>query len=168
MTYQQLMMKDLQDLYQAESEQAQQLPQLATQANSEALRAALEEHANETQQQVMRLRQILEMVGESPGGDGEVTPGVRGLVGEAHQKEQQIQDPVLKDLALIAAAQKMEHYEIACYGTARAMANTAGMDEAARLLQTTLEEEEAADKRLTEVAMPIHKQAAQLDPAVAQ
>ena len=168
MNYQQLMIKDLQDLYQAETEHARQLPQLASQASSEALRNALEEHGSETQQQVMRLQQILEMMGESPGGQGEVTPGVQGLVSEAHKKGEQIQDPVMKDLCLIAAAQKMEHYEIACYGTARAMARTAGMEEAAQLLQTTLDEEEAADKRLTDIAMPIHKQVAQAEPALTQ
>ena len=168
MNYQALMIKDLQDLYQAETEQSRQLPQLASQATSEALRAALEEHAAETQQQVTRLQQILEMIGETPGGSGQVTPGVQGLVSEAHQKGEQIQNPGLKDLALIAAAQKMEHYEIACYGTARAMARTAGMDEAARLLQATLDEEEATDRRLTEIALPIHKQVAQGEPAIAQ
>ena len=165
--YQQMIIKDLQNLHAAESEQARQLPQLASEASAEALRTAFEEHATETQQHVMRLRQILEMLGETPGGAGEVTPGVQGLASEAHKKAEQIQDPGLKDLALIAAAQKMEHYEIACYGTARAMARTAGMDDAARLLQTTLEEEEAADKRLTEIAMPIHKQAAQGQPTLA-
>ena len=165
MNYQELMIKDLQDLYQAESEQASQLPHLASQASSEHLRIAIEEHAAETQQQVTRLREILEMMGETPGGQGEVTPGVHGLISEAQNKGEQVSDPLLRDLALIAAAQKMEHYEIACYGTARAMARTAGMDDAARLLQTTLDEEEAADKRLTEIALPIHKQAAQSVPA---
>lgn len=168
MTFQQLMIKDLQDLYQAESEQARQLPQLASQVTSEALRTALEEHVAETQQQILRLQQILEMIGETPGGAGEVTPGVQGLASEARMKAEQVQDPILKDLALIAAAQKMEHYEMACYGTARAMARTAGLDEAAGLLQTTLDEEEAADKRLTEIALPLHKQAAQKEPAIAQ
>src|SRR3954451_19575754 len=86
MNYKELMIKDLQDLYQAESEQATQLPQLATQANSEALRTALEEHAAETRQHVLRLQQILEMIGETPGGQGEVTPGVQGLVSEARNK----------------------------------------------------------------------------------
>src|SRR4051794_14719531 len=104
------MIKDLQDLYQAETEQASQLPHLAAQANSSALRAALEEHASETEQHALRLREILEMIGESPGGDGEVSPGVRGLVSEAQKKGGEAADPVLKDLALIAAAQKMEHY----------------------------------------------------------
>jgi len=166
MNYQQMMIKDLQDLYQAETEQASRLPQLAAAASSEALRTALEEHAAETQQHAVRIQQILEMIGETPGGRGEVTPGVRGLVSEAQQKDEQIDDPAMKDLALIAAAQKMEHYEIACYGTARAMARTAGLDEAARLLQTTLDEEEATDKRLTDIALPIHKQAAQAEPAL--
>lgn len=166
MNYQEMMIKDLQDLFQAESQQAGQLTQLASRANSEALRTALEEHAGETQQQALRLRQVLEMVGETPGGQGEVTPGVHGLADEALKKVEEVSDPLLRDLALIAAAQKMEHYEIACYGTARAMARTAGLDEAARLLQTSLDEEEAADKRLTEVAMPIHKQAAQAEMAM--
>ena len=168
MNYQRLMIKDLQDLYEAETEHARQLPQLAQAATSDALRTALEEHATETQQQVVRLQQILEMMGETHGGQGEVTPGVQGLVSEAQKKLDQIQDPGMRDLALIAAAQKMEHYEIACYGTARAMARTAGIEEAARLLQATLDEEEAADKRLTDVALPIHKQVAQTDPAIAQ
>jgi len=162
------MIKDLQDLYQAETEQASQLPRLAAEANNEGLRAALQEHAQVTQEHAMRLRQILEMIGETPGGEGHVPAGVRGLVTEAQEKDRQVTDPVLRDLALIAAAQKMEHYEMACYGSARVMARTAGMDEAARLLQTTLDEEEAADKRLTEVALPIHKQAAQAEPAIAQ
>lgn len=168
MNYKQLMIKDLQDLYQSESEQASQMPHLASAASSDALKSALQEHAKETEQQLLRLRQILEMLEVSPGGEGEVTPGVRGLVAEALEKTQQMQDPPLKDLALIAAAQKMEHYEMACYGTARAMARTAGLDQAGQLLQTTLEEEESADKRLTEVAMPIHKQAAEQDQTIPQ
>jgi ferritin-like metal-binding protein YciE len=167
-TYQQLMIKDLQDLYQAETEQARQLAQLTSEANSEELRTALQQHASETQQHVLRLQQVLEMIGETPGGAGEVPLGVQGLASEARKKGEQVQDPILKDLALIAAAQKMEHYEIACYGTARAMARTAGMDEAVRLLQTTLDEEEATDKRLTDIAMPLHKQAAQREPAIAK
>ena len=166
MNYHQMMIKDLQDLYQAEIEQARQLPQLASEATDQALRTVLEDHANETQQQILRLRQILEMISVTPGGEGEVSPGVQGLVSEAHKKGEQTPDPILRDLALIAAAQKVEHYEIACYGTARAMAHTAGLDEAARLLQTTLTEEEAADRRLTEVAMPLHKQAAENDPTI--
>jgi ferritin-like metal-binding protein YciE len=161
MNFQQMMIKDLQDLYQAESEHARQLPQIAQQASTPDLRSAFEDHIAETQQQVLRLQQILEMVGETPGGAGEVTPGVQGLVAEAHKKAQEIQDPQMRDLALIAAAQKMEHYEIACYGTARAMARTAGLEEAARLLQETLDEEERADQRLTSIALPLWKQVAQ-------
>ena len=164
MTFQQLMIKDLQDLYQSESEHARQLPKIAEQANSEELRSAFEEHVGQTQQQILRLQQILEMVGESPGGAGEVTPGVQGLVSEAQKKAQEVDDPELRDLALIAAAQKMEHYEIACYGTARAMARTAGMEEAARLLQETLDEEEQIDQRLTSIALPLLKQVAQREP----
>ena len=83
MNYQQLMIKDLQDLYEAETEHARHLPHLAQQATSEVLRTALEEHAGETQQQVVRLQQIFEMIGETHGGQGEVTPGVQGLIAEA-------------------------------------------------------------------------------------
>src|SRR5688572_5281984 len=90
MNFQQMMIKDLQDLYQAESEHARQLPQIAQQANSADLRSALTDHVAETQQQVLRLQQILEMVGETPGGPGEVTPGVQGLVAEAQKKAQEI------------------------------------------------------------------------------
>ena len=165
MNFQQMMIKDLQDLYQAESEHARQLPQIAQQASTPDLRSALEDHVAETQQQVLRLQQILEMVGETPGGAGEVTPGVQGLVAEAQKKAREIEDPQMRDLALIAAAQKMEHYEIACYGTARAMARTAGLDEAARLLQETLDEEERADQRLTSIALPLWKQVAQSQAA---
>jgi ferritin-like metal-binding protein YciE len=165
MPLQQFMIKDLQDLYQAESEQASRLNELASMAEFPQLRAALEDHARETQQQVTRLSQILELVGETPGGAGELPVGVQGLVNEARRKMEQITDAGLRDVALIAAAQKMEHYEIACYGTARAIANTIGLDEAARLLQTTLDEEEAADKRLTQIALILYKQVGQQEPA---
>jgi ferritin-like metal-binding protein YciE len=104
-------------------------------------------------------------MGESPGGAGQVPTGVQGLTREAEQKAEAVQDPGLRDVALIAAAQKMEHYEIACYGTARAMAHTLGLDEAARLLQASLDEEEAADKRLTQIALVLYKQVGQEEPA---
>ncbi len=159
-SFQTMMIRDLQDLYQAESEQSSQLPQLMQHASHPELRDALQEHVQQTQQQITRLQQILSMVGETPGGDGAVTPGVQGLVSEAQKKLAEITEPTLRDLALIAAAQKMEHYEIACYGTARAMARSAGMDEAAGLLQETLDEEEAADRRLTEIALPLLKKVA--------
>lgn len=161
MNYRELMIKDLQDLYQAEVEQAKQLPQLAEKAASEALRDAFREHTQDTQQQVMRLREVLEMLGEEPGAEGAVTPGVKGMLLEARKKVDQVPDPGLKDLALIAVAQELEHYEMARYGTVRAMAHTAGLDQAVRLLQTSLDEEKAMDRHLTEIALPIHKQVAQ-------
>lgn len=164
MTYQQLMIKDLQDLYQAEAEQEHQLPQLAKEATNQALRTALEEHVTQTQAQVLRLRQIFEMLGVPPGGDGEVPAGVKGLVSETRKRAEQVRDAGLKDLELIAETQKLEHYEMACYGTARAMAHTLDLPDAAHLLQDSLREEEAADKRLTDVAMPIHKQVAENEP----
>jgi ferritin-like metal-binding protein YciE len=165
--YRQMMIRDLQDLLQDEAEQASRLPQLAAWANDAALRSALREHAAETEGHAERLRQILEMARETPSGEGEVTYGVKGLVAEAQVKLDQIEEPLLRDLAIIATAQKMEHYEIASYGTARATVRTAGMDEAAHLLQITLDEEEAADRRLTEIALAIHKNAALSMPAMA-
>lgn len=155
--FQSMMVLDLQNLYQAESEQAGQLPKLMQFATSDSLRDALQEHAEETEQQITRLQQILSMLGEAPGGQGEVPAAVAGLVSDAQKVLGSIDEPELRDLALIACAQKTEHYEIACYGTARAMARSAGMDDAARLLQETLNEEEATDKRLTEIALPLLK-----------
>jgi len=164
--YKQLMIKDLQDLYQAESEQERLMPQLISRLSNDELRSAIQQHLDETQQHVLRLQQVLEMAGTGPGGDGELTTGVQGLVSEAYKKLEQVQDPTLRDLAAIAEMQKLEHYEIACYGTARAMARTAGLDAAGRLLQATLDEEEGTDKRLTDVALPIHKQAAEQDSTI--
>jgi ferritin-like metal-binding protein YciE len=164
MSLHQFMLKEMQDLYQAESEQAGTLRNLAGRARFPQLKSALEEHAMETEQQVTRLSQILEMMGENPGGSGQVPVGVQGLTSEGQQKVEAIGEPGLRDVALIAAAQKMEHYEMACYGTARAIANTLGFDEAARLLQTTLDEEEAADKRLSQVALILYKQVGQEEP----
>jgi ferritin-like metal-binding protein YciE len=167
MALHQFMLKDLQDLYQAESEQAGRLRHLSQAASFPQLKTALADHATETEQHVTRLSQILGMMGEEPGGAGQVPVGVQGLTSEADRKSEQIQEPGLRDVALIAAAQKMEHYEMACYGTARAIAHTLGLDEAARLLQTTLDEEEAADKRLTQIALILYKQVGQEEPAAA-
>ncbi len=165
MNYREMMIRDLDALYRAENEHAEQLPQLAARAKSDTLRTALQEHAGETRQQIDRLRQIFEMLGQTPGTAAGLSPGVQGLVSEAYEKEQQVDNPDLSDLTLIAEAQKMEHYEMACYGTVRSMAQAAGMDDAAMLLQTTLDEEGRVDKLLTDIAMPIHMQAAQGQPA---
>ncbi len=99
------------------------------------------------------------MTGESAGGSGMLPTSVAGIIAESNEKLERQPDAHLRDLAIIAAAQKMEHNEIASYGTARALARTLGRDQEAHLLQTTLTEEEQADKRLTQVALRLLKHA---------
>jgi ferritin-like metal-binding protein YciE len=155
----QCLIQELQDLYQAESEQTRVMGELERAATAEELKSAFQDHLAETQQHVERLGQILEMLGESAGGSGSVPAAVIGLIQESHEK---LAEPVtsrLRDLMIIAEAQKMEHNEIACYGTARAMAHTLGRDQEAHLLQSTLNEEEQADKRLTQISLKLLKQA---------
>jgi ferritin-like metal-binding protein YciE len=161
MLLQDLLRKALQDLYRTESEQIRRLNELAGTATFPELKVAFEEHAVETRQHVTRLSQVLGLLGETPGGEGQVPDGIRGLIREAEDGIDDVDDDGLRDVVLIQAAQKMEHYEIACYGTLRAIAHTLGMDQEARLLQTTLEEEERADARLTTIALVLYKQVGQ-------
>jgi len=155
---QQCLIQELQDLYQAESEQTRVLSELERAASANDLKSAFQEHLTETQQHVERLEQILELLGESAGGSGTVPAVVIGLVQESREKLGQQTNGGLRDLAIIAEAQKMEHNEMACYGTARAIAHTLGRDQEAHLLQATLTEEEQADKKLTQIALRLLKQ----------
>ena len=156
-TLEQCLVRELQDLYQAESEQTRALGKLAESANARELKSAFEDHLAETQQQVQRLEQILESMSESAGGSGVVPTAVAGLITESGEKIEQMRDSNFRDLIIIAEAQKMEHNEIACYGTARAIAHTLGRDQEADLLQTTLKEEERTDKKLSRIALKLMK-----------
>jgi ferritin-like metal-binding protein YciE len=161
---QECLVLELQDLYQAEAEQKRVLTKMAEAASAEELRSAFQDHLEETQQQSVRLAQILEMIGEVPGGSGVLPTSVAGLITESEEKTEPMQDLGLRDLFLIAEAQKMEHNEMACYGTARAMAHTLGRDQEAHLLQATLREEEQADQKLSRIALKLMKQVGTNEP----
>lgn len=153
----QCLIQDLQDLYQAESEQTRVLSELTEAASAEDLKSAFQDHLAETRQHVQRLAQILEMAGETAGGSGTLPTAVAGLITESNEKLEQLDPSGLRDLIIISEAQKMEHNEMASYGTARAMAHTLGRDQEAHLLQTTLVEEEQADKKLSLIALRLMK-----------
>ena len=146
-----LWIEEMRDLYNAENQLIKALPKMAKGANSEALRAAFEEHLEVTKQQVERLEKIFERLEMSPKGKKCVA--MEGLIEEGSELlEKKSIDPEVLDAGLICAAQKVEHYEIAGYGTVRTYAKLLGEDEAAELLQETLNEEGETDEKLTVLA----------------
>src|SRR5678815_3839450 len=152
-----LYIDELKDLYSAESQLVKALPKMAKAASSEELRRGLEAHLEQTKEQVQRLEEIFELLDESPKGKKCV--GMEGLVKEgAEAMEEDFQDAVL-DAALIGAAQRVEHYEIAAYGTVCEFATVLGEKEHASLLEQTLEEEKETDEKLSELAQEINAQA---------
>ncbi|MDP9316850.1 MAG: ferritin-like domain-containing protein [Chloroflexota bacterium] len=147
---QDLMIHKLQDIYDAENQALQAYPQIAGTVSSQELKQALQTHEQQTQGQVQRLEQIFQQLGAQPGG--QTCHGMQGLIQESQKIIQEGGAPEVLDAAIIAAAQAMEHYEIAGYGTARTLAQQAGMTEAAQLLEQTLEEEKQTDALLTRLA----------------
>ncbi|HEX8681454.1 MAG TPA: ferritin-like domain-containing protein [Ardenticatenaceae bacterium] len=145
-----LYIHELQDLFDAENQLTKALPQMEQAASSEELKAAFREHLEVTQNQIQRLEQIFQGLDEEPGG--EKCKAMQGLIAEAQDLLKEDAEPDVLDAALIGAAQRVEHYEMAGYGTARTFAQRLGEDEAASLLQETLEEEEMTDKKLTRIA----------------
>src|SRR5205085_5217034 len=148
---------ELKDLYNAENQLTKALPKMAKAAASEELRAAFENHLAETEHQVERLETIFKQLETSP--KGKKCKAMVGLIEEGKEIIEVDGEDAVKDAALIAAAQKVEHYEIAGYGTVRTYAQLLGLDEAASLLQETLDEEAAADEKLTEIAQNINAEA---------
>ena len=142
--------EQLGDLYSAEQQLVQALPKVSGAASDEKLRAAFDEHLEETRGHVQRLEQIFDQLGIS--APLEKCKGMEGLIAEGDEIVSAQGDPAAKDAALIAAAQRVEHYEIAAYGTARTLADELGHDDAETLLNETLDEESAADKKLTTIA----------------
>lgn len=140
----------LRDLYDAETRLTDALPKMAEAAHSPQLRSAFNDHHRETQGHVRRLEQIFSQLGDEP--KRETCEAMKGLIAEGEEMVNAKGDADVKDAALIAAAQRVEHYEIAAYGTARTFAQRLGQNDAARLLQQTLDEEGAADKKLTQIA----------------
>ena len=145
-----LFIEQIEDLYDAEQRIVQALPKMADAAHSPDLRSAFQTHLRETEGQVVRLERIFQKLGRSP--ERETCAAMKGLISEGEQMVGAKGDPSIKDAALIAAAQRIEHYEIAAYGTARTFARQLGREAIANELQETLDEEGNADKILTELA----------------
>jgi len=145
-----LFVDQLQDLYSAEQQLVQALPKMASAASNDELREAFEHHLSETQEHVQRISDIFGEIGTTPSG--ETCEAMEGLIREGEQVLTAQGDPTVRDAALIAAAQRVEHYEIAAYGTARTLADDLDQDGAKDLLDQTLDEESNADKLLTKIA----------------
>jgi ferritin-like metal-binding protein YciE len=145
-----LWIDELRDLYDAESRLVKAIPKMAKAANSEKLRAGFEEHLEQTKGHVDRLKEIFENIGEKP--KAKKCAGMVGIIKEGDELlEEDFEGPVM-DAATISAAQRVEHYEIAAYGCVRDWAELLGENEAAQLLEKTLEEEKETDQKLTEIA----------------
>jgi ferritin-like metal-binding protein YciE len=145
-----LYVEELKDLYSAENQILKALPKMAKKASSDELRAAFEEHLEITRSQVERLETIFDDLERSP--KGKRCKGMAGLIEEGAEMMKEDAEPDVLDAALISAAQRVEHYEIAAYGTVRTFAERLGLDKHSRLLQQTLDEEGDADKKLTQIA----------------
>ena len=145
-----LYIDELKDLYSAENQLLKALPKMAKAASAPELQTAFEDHLEETQGQVRRLERIFKKLDASP--KGKKCKAMEGLIEEGKEVIEEDADPAVRDAALIAAAQRVEHYEMAGYGCVRTYARLLGYDEAADLLQETLDEEGAADKKLTKLA----------------
>jgi len=147
---QELFVEQLKDLYSAEKQLTRALPKMARAATSSALRSAFTEHLEVTREHVSRLEAIFDGLGEKPGRKKCVA--MEGLIAEGQELLDERPVPAVMDAGLVAAAQRVEHYEIAAYGTANTFAKLLGHKEAAWLLEKTLKEEGAADKTLTSLA----------------
>lgn len=143
--------EELKDIYWAEKALTKAIPKMIKNATSEELVEALENHLVETEGQVTRLEQVFEMLGKK--AIAKKCEAMEGLMKEAEEIMDECEEGAMCDAGIISAAQKVEHYEIATYGTLRQFAETLGLNEAVELLQTTLDEEKAADEKLTEVAV---------------
>jgi ferritin-like metal-binding protein YciE len=154
---QQLFVKELRDLYDAENQITDALPKLIDAAQHSDLKNALQQHLNVTQQQIARLDHIFQMLNEKPAG--ETCKGMKGVIKEGDEIVSQGGDPSTVDAGIISAAQRVEHYEMAGYGTVRTYAELLGQNEMARLLEQTLKEEQEADKTLSQIAKAVNVEA---------
>ena len=149
-TPRELLVEELKDLYSAENQLVKALPKMAKAATTPQLQQAFVTHLEETKVHAQRLEEIMAELDESPGG--KKCLAMEGLIAEGKEVMEEDATPAILDLALIGAAQKVEHYEIAGYGTARTLAEIAGEGKVAKILQKTLEEEGKTDKLLTSIA----------------
>lgn len=159
-----LFIHELKDLYSAENQLVKALPKMAKAASNEDLRAGFEAHLEETKTHVARLEEIAESC--ECKLTGHKCKAMEGLIAEGSELISEDADDAVRDAGLIGAAQRVEHYEIAGYGTARALAECLGYDDAVKLLSETLEEEKACDEKLTELAeSTINAEAAEMSDA---
>jgi len=152
-----LYVEELKDLYSAENQLVKALPKMAKAASSGELRQGFEKHFEQTKGHVQRLEKVFQALEESP--KGKKCKGMEGLIEEGAEVMEEDFEGSLMDAALIGAAQRVEHYEIAAYGTVCAFAKELGQAEQASLLTETLEEEKETDEKLTELAQQINAQA---------
>ena len=145
-----LLEEELKDIYDAEKQLTKALPKLAKKASSPDLKAGFEAHLQQTEEQIERLEQVFEQL-EMPAR-GKPCKGMKSLIAEGQEMIGEAEDDDTRDAVMIAAAQKVEHYEIAAYGTIRTWAQLLGMNEVASLLEESLEEEKETDQKLTELA----------------
>ena len=145
-----LFIKELQDTYSSETQILEALPAMADAASSPQLKQAFQTHLKETDGQIKRLDRIFQNLKAEPGGN--TCEATQGLVEEAEEIMEEGLPAEVLDVALIMAAQKVEHYEIASYGSLRTLAETCGMNDIAKLLEETLEEEKATDLKLNQLA----------------
>lgn len=152
-----LFIDELRDLYDAETQITEALPKLIEKASYPELKSALEEHLDVTRGQITRLKTIFSGLNEKP--EGETCKGMKGVIKEGDDMAGRDGSPSVIDAAIISAAQRVEHYEMAGYGTVRTYAELLGETQYANLLQQTLDEEKEADESLTELAKTINVQA---------
>jgi ferritin-like metal-binding protein YciE len=145
-----LFLVQIQDLYDAEQRLTKALPKMAEAASNSKLKSAFQAHFRQTEQHVARLEEVFSALGLSP--ERETCAAMKGLIAEGDEAIGASGDAGVRDAALIAAAQRVEHYEMAGYGTVRTLARQLGRDDLAEILQTTLDEEGACDKKLTKIA----------------
>jgi ferritin-like metal-binding protein YciE len=157
-----LYVEELRDIYDAENQLVKALPEMAQAATSEELRSGFEDHLEQTKEHVRRLEQVLNEMGEK--AKGKKCKGMQGLVSEGKEIIDEDFEDDVRDAALISAAQRVEHYEIAAYGTVRTYAEILGEQNAVSLLEKTLEEEKETDQKLTELAEGINVEAAAAEP----
>ena len=149
-TFKELFEETLKDIYYAEKAILKALPKMAKKASSKKLQTAFTKHEKETERQVERLDQVFELLGKR--AKGKECPAIDGIIEEAEEVMKEAKDETIRDAAMLAAAQAVEHYEISRYGTLVAWAEKMEMSDAAQLLEATLEEEKATDLKLTQLA----------------
>ncbi|HWA28761.1 MAG TPA: ferritin-like domain-containing protein [Lacunisphaera sp.] len=155
--FQDLFLEELKDIYHAEQQLVKALPKMAKAATARELKDGFTKHLKETEGHTRRLEKIFTLLGHKPAA--KVCEGMKGLIKEGQEKIEEDVPDTIRDAALIGAAQKVEHYEIAAYGTLRTYADLMDRDDIVELLQETLDEEGVTDKKLTEIAETLNVEA---------